>query len=555
MSDQFRLIAPGLELSATGEKFVLATIIATEGSTYRKAGASMLLAADGRSFGQLGGGSFETDLLSAAAPGFKDGAHRVLEFEMPSGKDADAKWKRDGTARLLLQYHGPGSDCRAMPLLAEALQASKAHVLLSVTDSSHPELPLGTSFLFGHGMDRPLPEDLAEEAAATASAALASGLCMLVQHPGAAGDVEIFYMPVRAPLRLLVLGATPDAEPVVQMGALLGWQSTVIDPRRAYCRPERFPEAIEVSELDATALRTHPRLDEFDAALLLTRNFELDAAFLEPLSESRIPFIGVLGSKSRCAKLVESAGAAASRFAGRLHGPVGLDLRPETPQEIALSIVAQVQATWDKRVRPDAGIPVAAPDLPVHAVILAAGGSKRFGGFKQLLEFQGESLLRRAVGLAEAVLPGRVIVVHGPKPLKCRRELAGFDATQVDNANWENGMATSLRVGIHAIPGESSAALILLCDQPLVRPQHLRALLHTWKANPERIVAAAYGGGAGAPAIIPRKYFADILKLSGDRGAKALLASLAAEVVPVDIPDAEFDIDTQDDYAAILKRG
>jgi molybdenum cofactor cytidylyltransferase len=414
-------------------------------------------------------------------------------------------------------------------------------------------VPVGASFLFNGGLDRAMPADMADDAAATSEAALASGRCMLLHHPAAEGELEVLYMPIRAPLRLLIIGATPDAEPVSRIAGLLGWQVTVVEPRSAWCNPARFPDAAEVSVLDADAFAARLKIEEYDAALLLARNFAVDAAFLRPLAGARVPFVGILGSKSRCARLLEGLGGDARKLKGRVHGPVGLELQAETPEEIALSIVAQVQATWDRRRAP-AGRNDAGRKLPVHAVVLAAGGSKRFGGFKQLLEFQGESLLRRAAGLAGAVLPGRVIVVHGPKPLKCRRELAGLDLIQVDNPHWESGLATSIRAGIRAVPEDSAAALILLCDQPLIREQHLRALFEAWDGDPERIAAAGYGSGPGVPAIIPRKYFADMLKLTGDRGAKALLAGLGANVIQVPMPEAEADIDTQEDYAAILKR-
>ena len=302
--------------------------------------------------------------------------------------------------------------------------------------------------------------------------------------------------------------------------------------------------------------------DHFDAAVLMTRNYELDQDFLERIALTPIPFIGLLGSKARCARLLEETGdTAACRLAGRVRGPVGLDIQAQTPEEIALAIVAQVQASWDRARRDRRATPVIAPPPGepaardrVYAILLAAGGSKRFGGFKQLLEFRGESLLRRSVALAGAVLPGRVIVVHGPKPMKCRRELAGCNVIHVNNENWESGMASSLKAGIRALPGDCEAALVLLCDQPMIRAEQLESMIDMWARGPQKIIAGTYAGVVGVPAVIPRKYFPDILKLAGDRGAKSVLTAHAAETIPYALPEAELDIDTQEDFAKLLRR-
>ncbi|MGH8629879.1 MAG: NTP transferase domain-containing protein [Burkholderiales bacterium] len=557
-----RLISSFRSLREAGEDFVLATIIATQGSTYRKAGARMMLSPAGACFGLLGGGSFEVDLLELARPIFIDHRARIVNSEMPSRKDADpgGAWHSDGIARILLQHHSPTNGYQPMALIAEAAQSPQTRLLITVTESSLPDIAAGTSFLFGDQAHLDMPADLVEEITATADTALASAHPMLVQHAAGGGEFEVFYAPIHRPLQLLVIGAGPDSEPLLRLAGLLGWHGTVADSRAAFCKAERFPDAVEVCTLTAAELRVRFNPDHFDAAVLMTRNFELDEMFLQTLADTGIPFIGLLGSRSRCARLLESLGQSGRRLGGRAYGPVGLDIQADTPEEIALAIAAQIQAKYDRRrrdERPETEIPApsaGAAAEQAYAIILAAGGSRRFGGFKQLLEFRGESLLRRTVGLAASALPGRVVVVHGPKPLKCRRELAGCDVIHVNNDNWEAGMATSLKAGIRSLPESCTAALILLCDQPLIRPEQVASLIEAWRKDPDKIVASRYAGGIGVPAVIPRTYFPDMLKLAGDRGAKSILAAHQNEAIAIDLPEAELDIDTQDDYASILKR-
>lgn len=572
------LLAHARQLKDAGTPFVLATIISTDGSTYRKAGASMVLAADGSTAGMLGGGSFEQELMEMARPVLDSGQAQVLEFDMPSPRDTDPgkTWQRDGMARILLQRFAPDNQYQPLVELMHALGQSRSTVLVCVIDSDDPALARGTTFLCGTASPPPLRAALARDIEATAAASMDSGMPLLVRQHTGAGEAEIFCLPVHPPLHLLILGAVPDSIPVSRLARLLGWRNTIADPRSAFCIPDRFPDADAVLNVDPENIEAVLNLDRVDAALLLTRNFDQDRRLLPTLARTSIPFVGILGSRSRCAKLMDTLGADGARLQGRVHGPVGLEIRSDSPEEIALSIVAQIQSLHrpgrkptpvpltaaavetPAPARPAPDAPPATPALPapvLWAVVLAAGGSTRFGGFKQMIEWEGESLLRRAVRIGTALCGNRVVVVHGPKPTKTRRELSGFDVQHVVNEHWESGMALSLKSGLRALPEDCTGALILLCDQPLLQAERVARLAELWRHQSDRIVASAYAGTHGVPAIFPRRLFADLRRLSGDRGARALLATHAAEVLDVDMPEAAVDIDTQDDYASLITHG
>ncbi len=558
------LFAQARQLRDANAPFVLATILSTEGSTYRKAGASMLIHADGTTTGMLAGGSFEEELAERAQPVLQTGNQLVYEFEMPSPRDTDTgrTWRRDGMARILLQRFTSANQYQPLADLMRAVAQSKRAVLVSVIESGDQALPAGTNFLCGVESPVPLPAALAEDIQATAAAAMDSGAPLLIHQHTGAGESELFYLPLHPPLHLLILGAVPDSIPVSRFARLLGWRNTIADPRSAYCRPDRFPDADAVLNVDPDNLETVLNLDNVDAALLLTRSFDQDKLLLGPLARTRIPFVGILGSRSRCAKLMETLGAEGARLQGRVHGPVGLDIRCDSPEEIALSIVGQIQATWrpGKKLAvvqtPVAVAPEKQASAPVlWTVVLAAGGSKRFGGFKQMLEWEGESLLRRAVRIGTGLCADRVVVVHGPKPTKCQRELSGFDIRHVTNESWESGMALSLKTGLRALPADCTGVLVLLCDQPLLRQDRVAHLMELWQHQPDRIVASAYAGAHGVPAIFPRRIFAELLKLTGDRGARAVIDAHPEDVLEVDMPEAAVDIDTQDDYASLITQG
>ena len=182
------------------------------------------------------------------------------------------------------------------------------------------------------------------------------------------------------------------------------------------------------------------------------------------------------------------------------------------------------------------------------ALVLAAGGSSRYGGCKQLVEVNGASLVRRAVAKLAPLLPlERIGVVVGADWKAVSRELAEWPVNIVHNPHWRQGLASSLKAGINSLQPECAAALITLCDQPLVSSQSLRQLLNLWAERPTRISAARFAGAVGAPAVFPRDFYPELLELEGDAGAKSVLARHPERLVALPIPEAEFDLDTPAD--------
>ena len=183
------------------------------------------------------------------------------------------------------------------------------------------------------------------------------------------------------------------------------------------------------------------------------------------------------------------------------------------------------------------------------SVILAAGGSRRLGTPKQLLRIRGQRLVSRAVNAAEAVTPGRVVVVIGAEALKLRLLIRRHHphTHTVDNGRWAHGMAGSLQAGLAALPGRAAAALLLLSDQPAVNEASLRRLIRAWQRRPGKAAAAAYSGVLGVPAILPRALWRGALHLHGDAGARSLLRPGQAVATTVSMPEAAWDIDTRED--------
>lgn len=189
---------------------------------------------------------------------------------------------------------------------------------------------------------------------------------------------------------------------------------------------------------------------------------------------------------------------------------------------------------------------------PLAGLVLAAGAGRRFGGPKPLARYRGEPLvahaLRSVAGCCDA---GVTVVVGAAGPDVAAAARAALPAVRVvANPDWATGLAGSLRAGLAAQPADIAAVLVLLADQPAVTPADLAALRAAWLADPGRIVAAGFSGTAGVPAILPRGTWPALAALSGDQGARAVIAAAADRVV-VPLPNAARDVDTPDDLAGL----
>jgi len=194
----------------------------------------------------------------------------------------------------------------------------------------------------------------------------------------------------------------------------------------------------------------------------------------------------------------------------------------------------------------------------VGAVVLAAGSSSRMGRPKQTLQYRGESLLRRAVRAALGAGCGPVVVVTGANAEQSRRELEGLDVREVFNPRWEEGMASSVRAGVEGLVGASpdaAAAVLMLCDQPHVTAGVVSAIVAAYRATGSPVVASAYGGGFGAPAVFGRELFAELARLEGAAGAKQAIKRHASEARFIPFPGGEVDVDTPDDFSRLTAQG
>jgi molybdenum cofactor cytidylyltransferase len=190
-------------------------------------------------------------------------------------------------------------------------------------------------------------------------------------------------------------------------------------------------------------------------------------------------------------------------------------------------------------------------DDGLHAIVLAAGASTRFGSAKQLVRVAGRPLLHTAVARAVDVAGSAVTVVLGARAAELAPLLTHSPASVVINRDWREGIASSIRAGVARLPSSCSAVLLMLADQAAVSAEDLKRLAAAWRRQPEYIAAARYGVTTGVPAIFPRSTFLDLNSLRGDVGARLLLQRNPDRIVRVPMATAAIDIDTPEDLLAL----
>jgi len=198
---------------------------------------------------------------------------------------------------------------------------------------------------------------------------------------------------------------------------------------------------------------------------------------------------------------------------------------------------------WDCRVKSS---PEKAERQRLAGVLLAAGSSTRLGQPKQLITINSVPLVARVAKQVLNQCDAGLIVVTGANHEAVIEALNDLPVRAVYNPNWREGMASSIRSGVAVVVPAARAILLMVCDQPLINEADIARMAKAWKLESDRIVAAGYAGICGTPAIFPCRLRASLLNLQGERGAKSIIDD-APSVSVVDMPNAEFDVDTMDD--------
>jgi xanthine dehydrogenase accessory factor len=334
---------------ATGEELVLATVYETAGSTYSKAGHRILLAANGDYRGLVSGGCLEGDLVERAREVVAKERAAAVTYDLRDS--ADDLWGLgvgcNGLLRVFLQPLLPHNGYQPFAAIAERLAGTHAAGVATVIESTRAELPPGATAVVDAAGERVFgaEQGAAEPLRTAARAAMRNAAARFAEERGC----RILSAPLKPIPRLLVLGGGLDAVPLVGMAHELGWLVTVADHRPAYLARGGFERAELAALVEPGKLAATLPLADFDAVVVMSHHLATDRKYLAELASVRARYLGVLGPRARRDRLLAELGDVAPQLAERLKGPVGLDIGADSPESIALSILAELQATLAER--------------------------------------------------------------------------------------------------------------------------------------------------------------------------------------------------------------
>ena len=336
-------------LSAKGERMALATIVAVRGSTYRRPGARLLVPEDGAPIGNISGGCLEGDVTDMARVVMEEGRARLAGWDLTA--DDDEVWGLglgcNGAIEVFIEPADRAAEVAGA--LRMALEEERPISVVTVLESGRDDVATGSRIVVKPdgssegSLGEPLVDGAAVEAAREQLAAQTSEIRTLP------GDVRAFVEVLDPPLRLLICGAGHDAAPLVRTAADLGWSPVVVDDREGFLTRERYPEAagfVHVEEPENAAKVAAN--DERTFVVVMTHNFLRDKAYVRSFLAAPVAYIGMLGPAARSQRilmeLAEEGVDITEADRARMHGPAGLDLGSEGPEEIAGSIVSEIVA-------------------------------------------------------------------------------------------------------------------------------------------------------------------------------------------------------------------
>ena len=190
----------------------------------------------------------------------------------------------------------------------------------------------------------------------------------------------------------------------------------------------------------------------------------------------------------------------------------------------------------------------------LSTLILAAGNSSRLGSPKQLIEFEGQTLIERITETALSISEEVLIVLGGNSELILPK-LERFNnvISTIYNPDWKEGMGTSIRIGVEKLAENSDLIIILLADQPFISKVLLQNMLQSYAKTQNPIVSCIYSNTLGVPILFDKSVFFELLKLNGDKGAKSFLHLYKNRISTIDFPEAIVDIDTLEDVENLKK--
>jgi len=333
---------------------VLATVVHVEGSSYRRAGARMLVDEMGNMTGAISGGCLEGDALRKALHALHQNKNKLITYDTSDEEDAviGAQLGCNGVIQVLFEPID-FEDAENPIEILKAAQADEVSIVGTFFDLDRTKKQDGTSFWINASKDLIGKVDAAfqDQLLQDATLALAQETSLFREYSMEASNQFVFLEMFKPAVQLVLVGAGNDAQITAQMAELLGWEIIITDGRPGHASADRFVSSCQVIVANPEAILDQIRVTDQTAFVLMTHNYNYDLSVLKLLLEQkRLNYIGILGPKKKFERMLsdlENQGFDLNEeLLSKIYAPIGLELGAETPAEISLSILAEVQAVF-----------------------------------------------------------------------------------------------------------------------------------------------------------------------------------------------------------------
>lgn len=354
---------------ANGAKIALATIVGVRGSTYRRAGARLVVAEDGTMVGNLSGGCLEGEVHDLAHFVMESGTPRLESYDLTADDEVVWGWGLGCNGAIDVFIEPGDKAAEVADAIRLAVDEERPVVVATVITSSLDEVEPGARVVFVEGSP-PLGKvglaALDRAVADEAERARTGGVSEVRPVPAEGGQVDVFFEVIDPPPRLVICGAGHDAIPLAAAAAGLGWRVVVADDREGMLTARRFPAAGDFVLTEPGEVTEKARIDDRSYVVVMSHNYLRDRDYLRSLLGSDAAYVGMLGPKARLERLLGDLSSDGVELPAasleRVYGPAGLDLGAEGPEEIAAAIVAEILALVRNR---NAGF-LKNRDAPIH---------------------------------------------------------------------------------------------------------------------------------------------------------------------------------------------
>ncbi|MBG6233632.1 xanthine/CO dehydrogenase XdhC/CoxF family maturation factor [Pedobacter sp. CAN_A7] len=333
----------------SGQKSALATVVQVDGSSYRRAGARMLVTEDGQLTGAISGGCLEGDALKKALLAIFQQENKLVTYDTTDEDDLKfgVQLGCNGIVHILFEPINAESPFHPIDFLKQLASERQNAILVTLFSISGQQQP-GTALLLRDTLESTLAVEQQDQLLPILEKSLQgkrTGVETGVLNDPSLNALVEFIPPA---VSLVIAGAGNDAQPVVNMASLLGWQLTIVDGRPTHAVQSRFPKADHVLLLKPEQVLAQVPVDEQTVFILMTHNYNYDLALLKLLQQQETPYIGILGPKSKLNKMFTELQAQGINWTSeeleKVYSPLGLDIGAETSEEIALSMLAEIKA-------------------------------------------------------------------------------------------------------------------------------------------------------------------------------------------------------------------